>query len=76
MKLGIYELDDLRNYLNENPNDSGGVTVNRGLLRLLVEGVELLETIRDRSAVIYERDYGAMRDADWHTADELLEKLP
>lgn len=45
LKLGIYDLNELRTYLAETPTDSGGVTVNRGLLRHLVSVRDLVEKL-------------------------------
>lgn len=57
--------DDLMNF----------IALAHNMMPLLFEAVEALQTIRDRSAVTYNHDYAEMRDADWHTADEALEKL-
>lgn len=48
LKLGIYDLNELRTYLAETPTDSGGVTVNRGLLRRLVKIQDLVEQLHQQ----------------------------
>ena len=59
----------------EAEGNTNFIALAHNLMPQLLEAVEVLKVIRDRSPMIYGHDYGAMRDADWHTADEFLEKL-
>lgn len=45
LKLGITTLSDLESYLEGAPTDGGGVTVNRGLLRVMLKAVKQNQTL-------------------------------
>lgn len=61
MKLGIYTLKELREYL-EGTTDNGGVTVNRGFLRQLLLIVDQLPELLEyaRNATLEEDDEPAV----------------
>jgi hypothetical protein len=74
MKLGIQTLQELREYL-PGTTDGGGVSVNRGLLRQLLEAVSLLQ----QSHNAWENEEDSVKEEHEELISDIsdcLERLP
>lgn len=69
MKLGIHSMRELREYLAEAPTDSGGVTVNRGLLRQLLKAADGVDRYFQATTV---ETLGDSEDMMFEAHDELI----